>query len=41
MREIKRTILCVMMGVSLITPVQAQTSRSELLSHMELATGNY
>ena len=41
MREIRRTILCVMMGVSLITPVRAQTSRAELLSHMELATGNY
>ena len=37
----KRTMISCLIGSCLMIPVQAQTSRSELLSHIELASGNY
>ena len=41
MKKTSQTILCILMGWMMTYPVNAQTSRAELLAHMELATGNY
>ena len=35
------TIISFTALVCTVTPVKAQTSRAELLAHMELASGNY
>ena len=37
----KRTIISCLIGSCFMIPVEAQTSKSELLSHLELASGNY
>ena len=37
----KLTIIGAVAGLSMFSPIKAQTSRAELLAHMELASGNY
>ena len=37
----KLTIISCLMGACFVSPVQAQTSRAELLAHLDLASGNY
>ena len=41
MKLMKRTIISCLIGSCFMIPVEAQTSKSELLSHLELASGNY
>ena len=41
MKIMKRTIISCLIGSCFMIPVEAQTSKSELLSHLELASGNY
>lgn len=41
MKLMKRTIISCLIGSCFMIPIEAQTSKSELLSHLELASGNY
>ena len=41
MKKINLTVISILMGWAMACPVSAQTSKSELLAHLELATGNY
>ena len=41
MKLMKRSIISCLIGSCFMIPVEAQTSKSELLSHLELASGNY
>ena len=41
MKLMKLTIISCLIGSCFMFPVEAQTSKSELLSHLELASGNY
>lgn len=41
MKLMKRTIISCLIGSCFMIPVEAQTSKSELLSHLELASSNY
>ena len=41
MNKTSLTIICFLMGWVMAFLIHAQTSRAELLAHMELATGNY
>ena len=41
MKKINLTVISILMGWAMACPVSAQTSKAELLAHLELATGNY
>ena len=41
MKKINLTVVSILMGWAMACPVSAQTSKAELLAHLELATGNY
>ena len=41
MNHLKQTFICAFTATMLCAPMQAQTSKAELLANMELATGNY
>ena len=41
MKKINLTVISILMGWAMACPISAQTSKAELLAHLELATGNY
>ena len=41
MKKINLTVISILMGWAMACTVSAQTSKAELLAHLELATGNY